>query len=248
MTTDTLAVIRQDRTLGAAADLDTAITLLQGTRDGTTPATLRLYRPEPTVAFGQRDTRLPGFDTAAEACRRLGFTPLVRRAGGRAAAYHHGCLVIDHIAPERDPIAGSRHRFAELGELLREALRRCHVDARMGELPGEYCPGEHTVHGVSSTAPDHRVKLIGTAQRVISTGWLFSSAIIVEDSGPIRRVLSESYEALGLDWDPLTAGAAEDLITPQITVEQVIEAVLNVYGEQYRLSETAAHSPRSIHC
>lgn len=234
MSRSPLSVLRQARTLGAAADLDAAITLLQGTGTGATPAMLRLYRPEPTVAFGQRDRRLSGFEQAAAACTRLGFTPLIRRAGGRAAAYHHGCLVVDHIEPESDPMVGSQARFREFGELLRLALTRCGVDARMGEIPGEYCPGEHTVHGISPRMPDHRIKLVGTAQRVIGSGWLFSSAIVVEDSAPIRRVLSESYEALGMGWDPLTAGAAQDLV-PEVDVEQVAEAVLEVYTEHREL-------------
>ncbi|MDO5492530.1 MAG: lipoate--protein ligase family protein [Nesterenkonia sp.] len=233
-----LAVLRQDRTLGAAADLQAAVTLLQGTRSGETPAMLRLYRPEPTVAFGQRDRRLPGFDEAAEACRRRGFTPLVRRAGGRAAAYHHGCLVVDHIQPDDDPVIDSQGRFSFLGEVLRRALEESGVDARIGELPGEYCPGEHTIHGVAAGEPDRRVKLIGSAQRVIGTGWLFSSAIIVEDSSPIRGVLSEAYEALDMEWDPLTAGSAQDLVE-EVTVEQVAEAVLDAYSEHTDLAPAA---------
>lgn len=216
---------------GAAGDLDAAIAWLQGTRSGATPPMLRIYRPRPTVAFGQRDRRLPGHGAAAEACRRLGFEPLVRRAGGRAAAYHPGCLVVDHIEPDRDPVVESRTRFSRFGELLTETLLRCGVDARSGEIPDEYCPGEHSVHGV---AGDRRVKLVGTAQRVIGTGWLFSSVIVVEDGAAIRRVLSEVYEALGLDWDPLTAGAAED-VRPGLDVDAVEEQLLAVYREQHEL-------------
>ncbi|HBH58031.1 MAG TPA: lipoate--protein ligase, partial [Arthrobacter bacterium] len=70
------------------------------------------------VAFGQRDTRLPGFEAAAQACREHGFEPLVRKAGGRAAAYHEGTLVVDHVMPHADAIAGSKDRFSFFGELL----------------------------------------------------------------------------------------------------------------------------------
>ena len=45
----------------------------------------------------RRDARLPGFEAAAAAARAHGFAPLTRRAGGRAAAYHHGCVVVDHL-------------------------------------------------------------------------------------------------------------------------------------------------------
>ena len=77
--------------------------------------------------------------------------------------------------------------------------------------------------------PQHRIKLIGTAQRVVSGGWLFSSVIVVENSAPIRAVLEASYAVLGLDWDPATAGAADDLV-PGMDVEAVEAAVLGAYG------------------
>ncbi|SDT33051.1 hypothetical protein SAMN04489743_2456 [Pseudarthrobacter equi] len=224
----TLTVVRQDVSLGAARDLEFGLELLARVRNGSMGPTLRLYRPAPTVAFGQRDTRLPGFDAAAQACRDNGFEPLVRRAGGRAAAYHQGTLVVDHIEPDDDAIAGSKRRFGYFGELFADALRRVGVQAAVGEIPGEYCPGEFSVHGTAA-ADGSRIKLVGTAQRVVAGGWLFSSVIVVEDSAPIRKVLTDSYAALGLDWDPATAGAADDLV-PGLTVEAVTEALLETYA------------------
>ncbi len=232
----TLTVFRQEHSLGAAADLDLALALLQRVKTGALGPMLRLYRPAPTVAFGQRDTHLPGFDAAARACRELGFEPLVRKAGGRAAAYHEGTLVIDHLEPHVDAIAGAKGRFAFFGELLAQALRDAGVDAAVGEIPGEYCPGEFSVHGTDAADPSHQVKLIGTAQRVVSGGWLFSSVIIVENSAPIRAALEASYAALGLDWDPATAGAADDLV-PGMDVAAVEAAVLGAYGGYASLSD-----------
>jgi octanoyl-[GcvH]:protein N-octanoyltransferase len=224
-----LTVVRQERSLGAAADLDLALELLGQVKTGRIGPTLRLYRPSPTVAFGQRDTRLPGFEAAAPACRDRGFEPLVRKAGGRAAAYHQGTLVVDHIEPNSDAIAGSKTRFGFFGELLAQALRGAGVQAAVGEIPGEYCPGEFSVHGTGKEDPGHRIKLVGTAQRVVAGGWLFSSVIVVEDSAPIRGVLTDSYAALGLDWDPATAGAANDLV-PGLDVQAVEDALLSTYA------------------
>lgn len=230
----TLAVVRQEESLGAAADLDFGIELLNRARRGLLGATLRLYRPRPTVAFGQRDAKLPGFQTASEACRDLGFEPLIRKAGGRAAAYHQGTLVVDHVEPHADAIAGAKSRFSFFGELLAGALRRVGVHAAVGEIPREYCPGEFSVHGLDPDFPTHQIKLVGTAQRVVSGGWLFSSVIVVENSAPIREVLTASYAALGLDWDPATAGAANDLL-PQLDVPMVQDAVLDAYAEYAEL-------------
>ncbi|WP_442961079.1 lipoate--protein ligase family protein [Pseudarthrobacter sp. J64] len=229
-----LTVVKQQETLGAAADLDHALELLAQAKEGTIGPTLRLYRPEPTVAFGQRDAKLPGFDTAAQACRRLGFEPLVRKAGGRAAAYHRGTLVVDHIEPAADAIAAVKTRFGLFGDLLAGALHQAGVHAAVGEIPGEYCPGEFSVHGVDPVDPAHRIKLIGTAQRVVAGAWLFSSVIVVEDSAPIREVLTQSYAALGLDWDPATAGAANDLV-PGVDVGIVEQAVIDAYAAHSQL-------------
>lgn len=221
---------------GAAADLHRGIVLLREVAAGTRPSTLRVYRPSPTVAFGQRDARLPGFPDAARAATEQGFAPVVRRAGGRAAAYHQGCLVVDHIEPARDGVAGTRSRFAAFGEVFAGILAGVGVDAHVGEVPGEYCPGEFSVHGRRDGVP--AVKLVGTAQRVIAGAWLFSSVVVVQDADPLRAVLTDVYAALGLAWEPATAGAAEDLV-PGLTVDDVERALLAAYAGLVRLEEAA---------
>ncbi len=227
-----LAVHRQAESLGAEADLNRGLELLGEVKGGLLPAMLRLYRPQPTVAFGQRDTRLAGFDRAREASLARGFVPAVRRAGGRAAAYHQGTLIVDHIQPQEDSVADAKARFGFFGDLFTEALRSLGVDAGVGEIPGEYCPGEFSVFGAG---PAGALKLVGTAQRVVAGAWLFSSVVVVENSAPIRGVLEDTYAAMGLEWDPRTAGAAEDLV-PGITVDAVEAAVLAVYGSHTELT------------
>jgi octanoyl-[GcvH]:protein N-octanoyltransferase len=239
-----LHVYRQTESLGAAEDLQLGLRLLEGTRrrhedpanGHTAEPLLRIYRPQPTVAFGQRDSRLEGFAAAQQATLRHGFEPVVRRAGGRAAAYNQGSLIIDHIEPAADPVRESQARFSAFAELYARALRIAGIDSRIGPLPHEYCYGEHSVHGVCAETPDVRVKIIGTAQRQIATGWLFSSSIIVEDGPTIRRVLTDTYSAMGLEWDPLTAGAAND-VAPGVTVEQVESAILEVYAQNWELTQ-----------
>ncbi|WP_423721672.1 lipoate--protein ligase family protein [Arthrobacter caoxuetaonis] len=228
-----LEVYRQRDSLGAAEDLELALTLLAAARRGELGPSLRVYRPRPTVAFGQRDARLPGFADAAAACRDLGFEPLVRRAGGRAAAYHEGCLILDHIEPEANAVARSLPRFADFASLLAASLQDAGVAASVGEIPGEYCPGEYSVHG--GTGPG-RIKLVGTAQRVVAGAWLFSSVVVVQDAAPLRQVLTAVYQALGLDWDPATAGAAEDL-APDLTLPEAEAALLAGYGRYARLRQ-----------
>lgn len=225
----------QPNTLGVSADLEYALTLLEAARRGRlSGGVVRLYRPEPTVAFGQRDRHLPGFATACEASLDHGFTPVVRRAGGRAAAYHHGCLVVDHVQPDPDAITATQSRFADFARLFAHAFHRVQVPAAVGEVPGEYCPGEYSVHTplpVTGSRPRTPVKLVGTAQRVVKGAWLFSSSVVVEDPEPIRAVLVEVYAALGLSWEPATAGAATDA-APHVDVEAVRTALLAQYGQR----------------
>lgn len=228
-----LDVYRQEQSSGAAADLQAALAMLASARNGELGPALRIYRPRPTVAFGQRDARLPGFAAAAAACRDQGFEPLIRKAGGRAAAYHEGCLIVDHIEPEPNAVARSLARFSCFAELLATALQDAGVPAGVGEIPGEYCPGEYTVHGGTG---DNRIKLVGTAQRVVSGAWLFSSVVVVRNAAPLRRVLTSVYAALGLDWDPATAGAAEDLV-PGLTMDDAEAALLAGYRRYARLRQ-----------
>ncbi|MGP5727214.1 lipoate--protein ligase family protein [Arthrobacter rhombi] len=226
-----LTVWRSEVSGNPEADLLEGIELLERVRDGKSGPTLRLYRPEPTVAFGQRDIRLPGYEQATASARGLGFDPVVRKAGGRAAAYHQGTLIVDHVEPAGEAMLGHQDRFKVLGSLYAEALKSLGIDAVVGEIPGEYCPGEFSVHGLpgpgSSTASP--VKLVGTAQRVVSGAWLFASVFVIEDSAPLRAVLEAVYADMGLDFDPTTAGAAEDLV-PGTTVEAVELALLRAYA------------------
>src|SRR4051794_2762498 len=123
--------------------LDVALThaLLQEVAEGRRPASLRLGRPGPTVAFGRLDALRPGFAAAAAAARDHERTPIMRSAGGHAAAYDERCLVVEHVTPEPHVAEGLQERFARQSGLLRDALRALGADAGVGELPREYCPG-----------------------------------------------------------------------------------------------------------
>lgn len=219
-----------DTSAGAVRDLGVARALLDEVRDGTRGPTLRIYQPQPTVAFGARDRFAPGFPGAIKAARTHGFTPALRTLGGRAAAYHLGSLVIDHLEPSDTLYGETQERFTQFGELYVAALRSLGVDARMGEIPGEYCPGEHSINAAG------HIKIIGTAQRVTNRGWLFSSSVIVTDPDPIRACLTSVEEALGVEWNPQTGGALSEL-HPGITVDQVKDAVLDAYASHWDLRE-----------
>jgi octanoyl-[GcvH]:protein N-octanoyltransferase len=215
---------------GADPALDVALphALVGLVAEGRHRPVVRCYQPAATVAFGRRDSFLPGFASAVAASRRRGFTPVIRGAGGRAAAYDEGCLVFDEVMPASESTAGIQARFAGEARRQAEALRGLGIDARVGEVPGEYCPGEFSVNARG------RVKLVGAAQRIVRGGWLLSSVVVVHGAAGLREVLSGVYAALGLDWDSATVGAIADE-APGVGVEDVRRALLAAYARRYRL-------------
>lgn len=209
--------------------IDSAMQTVRAVGRGEQPSTLRLYRPAPTVAFGRRDELNPQFPSARQVCLEQGFEPLVRTVGGHAAAYHRGCLVVDHFQYASDAVSGNHERYGIFGNMFAEALESLGIQAGVGELPGEYCPGEYSVWG--QIPGGQRVKIIGTAQRVVSGAWWFSSGIVVDNPKPLRTVTEDVYRALGLPLDPVTVGALAD-IEPLITVDDIEDAVIEAYESE----------------
>jgi octanoyl-[GcvH]:protein N-octanoyltransferase len=225
-------VIRESVPRPPALEVAVSHALVERANEGAPGPVLRLYRPAPTLAFGRLDALRPGFAAAAAAARELGLEPVLRAPGGHAVAYHGGCLGIDEAIPERDPIAGLQERFAASGVLLAEALRTLGVDARVGRVAGEFCPGEFTVNARG------RVKLVGTAQRVVRHASLLAASVAVTGGAALRDALAAVYDPLELDWDPATAGAVEDDV-PGVAVDDVERAVLDAYARRFELVEAS---------
>jgi len=217
-----LALVRAGFPDDPAMDVAVGQALLERAARGEIGPTLRVYRPGATCAFGRLDTLSPGFDAAVAAARAHRFAPVMRQPGGHAAAYDAGALCLDEVRPEAEALPALQPRFEAAAALFAEALRACGVDARVGEVPGEYCPGQWTVSARG------RVKLVGTAQRLVRGGSLLGAVVLVRGGARVRAALEDVNAALGLEWDPATAGAAEDEV-PGLTVDDVERAVLDAY-------------------
>jgi len=216
-----------------APALDAAVSraLLVRVAAGELPETLRLQRSGAAVAFGKLDTVRPGYANAVRAARERGFEPVLRLGGGRAAVYHERTVVTAHARPDRDPRRGIRARFEQEADLVASALRALGVDARIGEVPGEYCPGGFSVNARG------RVKLAGLGQRVIAGGAHVGAVIVVDGADRVRAALLPVYGALGVEWDPATAGAVSEEV-PGVTVDDVLDAVQTAYAERCELVES----------
>jgi lipoate-protein ligase A len=180
----------------AAVEAAVSHALLDRVGAGELPETFRIAPTPAMVSFGRLDTLAPGFPDAVHAAQGQGFAPVHRLAGGRAAAFHPSTVVFAWIAPDAEPRAGTHARFARLAALVADALAPA---VGVGALRGEYCPGDYSLHAGG-------VKVGGLSQRVTRSASATEGMIVVRDGGAIRDVLTAVNAALGVAWDPSTAG------------------------------------------
>jgi len=216
------------------AHLDTAVSaaLLRQVARGEVAPTIRLHRTGPILAFGKLDRLRPGFRRAVEIARAAGYEPVERIGGGRAAVFHTGTVSFSHAvraAGGSGSYPGTRQRFESMAATIAAALAAIGVDGRVGEVAGEYCPGEFSVNARSA------VKLAGIGQRVIVGGAHVGAVIVVRGAAPVNAVLEPVYEALDLAWDPAATGSVATELgdadaplpaaTPDPLVDEVIAAI-----------------------
>jgi octanoyl-[GcvH]:protein N-octanoyltransferase len=196
---------------------------------GELPPTVRIHRPGNEVAFGRQDIASPGYEAAAEAARAAGFAAVERLAGGRAAVFHTGTIAIARAYADPQPPKRTYARFEEMADLIANALRGLGVDAGVGEVPGEYCPGAYSVNARGKT------KLAGIGQRMIRGGAHMGGVVVASGGSEIARVLEPVYRALELDWDPATSGSVSEEIGREVDPGELEEAVIAELGKHYEL-------------
>ena len=167
------------------------------------PATLRLWVPQRSVAFGRQDRSRPGYRAAVAAVGELGYAPVERLAGGRAAVFHEGTIAFAWTLPDATGPAGITPRFAVIAGLVVRALQVLGLDARVGEVPGEYCPGEWSVN----LGGTHKV--MGVGQRVVRGGAHVGGVIVVAGADAVNTPLVPAYHHLEYEWRPEATGALD---------------------------------------
>lgn len=231
-----LDLVHSDLTVDPTVEPALARLILDQVAAGSRPATLRISRLGRTVAFGRRDRIVEGYPEAVRAAREAGFRTMERLTGGRVAAHSEGTMVLALTTPEHDPAAGTSLRFRRGAELVRDALTELGIDARIGPVPGEYCPGEWSVNGAG------RIKLAGAGQRIVRGAVHLAFVIVASEGERIRAVLDPVHAALGLDWNPATAGAADDL-RPGTTSTDVECALIEGFRRESRIRPVELDSP-----
>ena len=130
--------------------------------------------------------------------------------------------------PDPDPKPGIYARFDLVAEIVAAALRRLGVDARVGEVPGEYCPGAHSVNAGG------RRKLAGLGQRLVAGGAHVGGVVVVDGADEVNEVLAPVYERLELSFDPGATGSVAAEV-PGVTGEDVRSAILEEYAARYEI-------------
>jgi lipoate-protein ligase A len=190
--------VLRGRAATVSADRDRTRAMLARTGETGDPA-IRVWTPHRQVAFGRRDAVADGYDRAVAAARERGFVPVEREVGGRAVAYTGSTVAFAHAVPLVDARDGIGDRYQATTERVGEALATLGVDARPGEPPATFCPGDHSLQAGG--------KVVGVAQRIRADAALVAGCVVVADREAFTDVLEAVYDALGQPFDPASVGS-----------------------------------------
>ena len=184
---------------------------------------VRIYRPAPTVAFSGLESRLSGFLDAVGEAAAFAFEPVVRPAGGRMVALDQNWIILDIITPEIEKTFSNREIYLDYGAEIVNVLREFGIDANLGPVDGEYCPGDYSINARG------KIKLVGTAQRVRRGARLFSACMPISISYSVATLFERVNATLGLEWNPETLGGLNDE-APQITADVLEEKLVEAFA------------------
>ncbi|MET0832167.1 MAG: lipoate--protein ligase family protein [Acidimicrobiia bacterium] len=224
----TLRLVTDGRPEPPWLDTEVSRVMLQAASAGEIADTFRVHVPGRVVAFGKRDTIDRRYQAATAAAAEAGFAAVERMAGGRAAVFTEHTLSFAWTIPDADPRPGITARFAALAEVVVDAFGRLGIASRIGEIPGEYCPGTWSVNH------DGRIKLMGVGQRLARHAAHVGGVIVVGRPDLVRSALVPVYRVMGLEWDPATAGALTD-VDPSVTVEAASRAMIAALADRFDL-------------
>jgi octanoyl-[GcvH]:protein N-octanoyltransferase len=192
-----MRVLRGRADTRAADDTQTGA-LLEHTAD-TGERAVRVWRPRRQLAFGRRDRRAAGYETACEAAAAHGYPPIVRRVGGRACAYTGETVAFLRTEPVTDVRQGLDDRYEAVTEAVQRACWRLGAPVQRGEPEGAFCPGGHALSAEG--------KIVGLGQRVTGDAAIVAGTLLVSDHEAIASVLGPVYAALEVPFRPPAVGS-----------------------------------------
>ncbi len=224
----TLTLVTDSYPAPAALDVAVSHATLDAVARGEIGAVLRLHVPGALVAFGGSDRVHPGYPQAVRAALANGFGAIERLAGGKAAVFHERTIAFALAIPETDAKTGIETRFSAIARVMVDAFESLGIDARIGEVPGEYCPGRWSVN------VGGKVKVMGVGQRLVRGAAHVGGVVVVDEGQRIRDVLIPVYRALEIDWDPRTTGALADR-APGLDNAKVTQAIIASFSRLFEV-------------
>jgi octanoyl-[GcvH]:protein N-octanoyltransferase len=189
---------------------------------GVRPPTVSITPSTRHVGVTRRDTFRPGFADAVCASREEGYPVLVRSSGGGATAAHYGTFGFSIIrqATDGEPRRTIRDRYDEAAALVLGAFSRLDIQAEIGEVRDEFCPGDRSIRLGSWERGE---KVVGIAQRVTRRATSVGGIVLVEGEKELAHVLERVYAAMRLPFRPGSVGSLRRA-GGRVAVEEVIDA------------------------
>ena len=204
---------------------------------GARPMTVSVTASARHVGVTRRDTRRPGFDEAVRASNEEGYPVMVRGSGGGATAADTGTFGFSIVRPAgEEEVRRSIHdRYDEAAALVLGAFSRLGVEAEVGEVREEFCPGDHSIR---VGGWEKGMKVVGIAQRITRRATSVGGIVLVHGEEDLARVLEKVYRAMDL---PFRTGSVGSLRQAGIEsgVEEVVEAFAAEAEARYGARRTA---------
>ncbi|CAN5573036.1 biotin/lipoate A/B protein ligase family protein [soil metagenome] len=189
---------------------------------GARPTTISVTASARHVGVTRRDTHRPGFDEAVRVSNEEGYPVMVRGSGGGATAADKGTFGFSIVRPAGDGGIRQdiRDRYDEAAALVLGAFSRLGIEAEVGEVREEFCPGDHSVR-VGGWGQG--MKVVGIAQRITRRATSVGGIVLVHGEEELAKVLEKVYRAMEL---PFRTGSVGSLHRAGLEagVEEVIEA------------------------
>lgn len=216
--------------------------LFEEVASGERPATFSISPSVRHVGVTRRDTHRPGFEKAVRAAEAEGYPTLVRGAGGGAIAGGPGTFGFSIIRPAEDGEdlrMGNSKRYDEATSLALAAFRRLGVEAEIGEVRDEFCPGDQSIRVGDF---ESGMKLCGIAQRVTKRAASVGGIVLVEGEEELARILTLLYSAMNLPFRPASAGSLR-----RAGSRAILEEAMRAFAEEAKLRYGAKQVPLGEH-
>ena len=189
---------------------------------GARPMAISITPSARHVGVTRRDTRRPGFEEAVRASNEEGYPVMVRGSGGGATAADEGTFGFSIVRPAVEAeIRRSIHdRYDEAAALVLGAFSRLGLEAEVGEVREEFCPGDHSIRVGDQ---EDGTKLVGIAQRLTRRATSVGGIVLVHGEEELAKVLKKVYRAMDL---PFRTGSVGSLrkVGVEAGLDEVVEA------------------------